>query len=69
MFFISLSLDANERAECLALTKAMQRTADSLQSVADLYDDHVRTLFNLGSATHLRSFYRLAALNSQHTKV
>ncbi|KAK7462902.1 hypothetical protein VKT23_007481 [Stygiomarasmius scandens] len=28
--------------ECLALTKAMQRTADSLQSVADLYDDHAR---------------------------
>lgn len=28
--------------ECLKLTKAMQKTAESLQSVADLYDDHVR---------------------------
>jgi len=28
-------------ADCLRLTKAMQRTAESLQSVADLYDDNV----------------------------
>lgn len=28
--------------DCLKLTKAMQRTADTLQNVADLYDDHVR---------------------------
>ncbi|EIN08210.1 PX-domain-containing protein [Punctularia strigosozonata HHB-11173 SS5] len=28
--------------ECLKLTKAMQRTADTLQTVADLYDDHAR---------------------------
>ncbi|KZT01051.1 uncharacterized protein LAESUDRAFT_739345 [Laetiporus sulphureus 93-53] len=28
--------------ECLRLTKAMQKTAESLQSVADMYDDHAR---------------------------
>ncbi|KAF5369089.1 hypothetical protein D9758_002873 [Tetrapyrgos nigripes] len=28
--------------ECLILTKTIQRTADSLQSVADMYDDHAR---------------------------
>jgi hypothetical protein len=27
--------------DCLRLTKAMQRTAETLQSIADLYDDHV----------------------------
>lgn len=28
--------------DCLKMTKAMQKTSESLQSVADLYDDHVR---------------------------
>ncbi|KAJ7211387.1 hypothetical protein GGX14DRAFT_624604 [Mycena pura] len=28
--------------DCLKLTKAMQRTSEALQSVADLYDDHAR---------------------------
>ncbi|KIK60406.1 hypothetical protein GYMLUDRAFT_606826 [Collybiopsis luxurians FD-317 M1] len=28
--------------ECLALTKSLQRTAETFQSVADLYDDHAR---------------------------
>ncbi|KAI0701080.1 hypothetical protein BC835DRAFT_1265507 [Cytidiella melzeri] len=28
--------------ECLKLTKAMQKTSDVLQTVADLYDDHAR---------------------------
>ncbi|KAJ7359160.1 hypothetical protein DFH08DRAFT_921629 [Mycena albidolilacea] len=28
--------------ECLKLTKAMQKTSEALQSVADLYDDHAR---------------------------
>jgi hypothetical protein len=28
-------------ADCLRLTKALQRTAEGLQSVADLYDDNV----------------------------
>lgn len=28
--------------ECLKLTKAVQKTAEALQSVADLYDDHAR---------------------------
>jgi sorting nexin-9/18/33 len=29
--------------DCLKLTKAIQRTSETLQSVADLYDDHVST--------------------------
>ncbi|KAJ3820075.1 hypothetical protein F5880DRAFT_1615887 [Lentinula raphanica] len=28
--------------DCLSLTKSLQRTAETLQSVADLYDDHAR---------------------------
>jgi len=28
-------------ADCLRLTKALQKTAEGLQSVADLYDDNV----------------------------
>lgn len=28
-------------ADCLKLTKAMQKTSETLQNVADLYDDHV----------------------------
>lgn len=36
-------------SDCLKLTGALQRTSESLQSVADLYDDHVR-------GTHLASF-------------
>ncbi len=28
--------------DCLRLTKAMQKTTEVLQSVADLYDDHVQ---------------------------
>ena len=28
--------------DCLKLTKALQKTSETLQSVADLYDDHVR---------------------------
>jgi hypothetical protein len=31
--------------DCLKLTKAMQKTSDSLQIVADLYDDHVCVWF------------------------
>lgn len=27
--------------DCLKLTKAVQKTAETLQSVADMYDDHV----------------------------
>ena len=30
--------------DCLQLTKAMQKTSDTLQTVADLYDDHVRSM-------------------------
>lgn len=29
------------RPDCLKLTKAVQKTAETLQTVADLYDDHV----------------------------
>ena len=28
--------------DCLKLTKSMQKAADTLQSVADMYDDHAR---------------------------
>ena len=28
--------------ECLKLTKALQKTADTLQTVANLYEGHVR---------------------------
>lgn len=49
--------------ECLKLTKAMQRTADTLQSVADLYDDHARrtqlaTHESLKSVAHPSSLYQ-----------
>ena len=39
-----LSVDAVDRKpeECLRLTKAVQRTAETMISVADLFDDHVR---------------------------
>lgn len=37
--------EADLFTECLKLTKSMQRTCESLQSVADLYDDHVRHKF------------------------
>jgi sorting nexin-9/18/33 len=30
--------------DCLKLTKSMQKTSDTLQIVADLYDDHVGVL-------------------------
>ena len=30
---------------CLKLTKAMQKTSETLQIVADLYDDHVRPYY------------------------
>lgn len=29
-------------SDCLKLTKSMQKAADTLQSVADMYDDHAR---------------------------
>lgn len=29
-------------ADCLKLTKALQKTSETLQNVADLYDDHAR---------------------------
>ncbi|KZP24998.1 hypothetical protein FIBSPDRAFT_734676 [Athelia psychrophila] len=32
----------DECEDCLKLTKAMQKTSESLQNVADLYDDHAR---------------------------
>ena len=31
--------------DCLKLTKAMQKTSEALQTVADLYEDHVGTVF------------------------
>ncbi|KAJ7461859.1 hypothetical protein B0H11DRAFT_2056357 [Mycena galericulata] len=48
--------------DCLKLTKAMQKTAEALQSVADLYDDHARrtqlaTHEALKSVAHPGSLY------------
>ncbi|KAF8068907.1 hypothetical protein FPV67DRAFT_1490194 [Lyophyllum atratum] len=48
--------------ECLKLTKAMQKTSETLQSVADLYDDHARrtqlaTHESLKGAAHPSSLY------------
>ncbi|KAF7360444.1 Sorting nexin lst-4 [Mycena venus] len=49
--------------DCLKLTKAMQKTSDALQSVADLYDDHARrtqlvTHEALKSVAHPSSLYQ-----------
>jgi hypothetical protein len=33
--------------ECLKLTKAIQKTAETLQNIADLYDDHVSVLVTI----------------------
>lgn len=39
--------------DCLMLTKAVQKTAETLQSVADLYDDHVSAkLLDVWLSTH-----------------
>ncbi|KAH9940322.1 PX-domain-containing protein [Amylocystis lapponica] len=48
--------------DCLRLTKAMQKTAETLQSVADLYDDHARrtqlaTHEALKNAAHPSMYY------------
>ncbi|KAJ6612645.1 hypothetical protein B0H10DRAFT_2051303 [Mycena sp. CBHHK59/15] len=48
--------------DCLKLTKAMQKTSEALQSVADLYDDHARrtqlaTHESLKSVAHPSSLY------------
>lgn len=34
--------DTSHLPDCLKLTRALQKTSETLQSVADLYDDHVR---------------------------
>ncbi|KAJ7754502.1 hypothetical protein B0H16DRAFT_1542579 [Mycena metata] len=49
--------------DCLKLTKAMQKTSEALQSVADLYDDHARrtqlaTHEALKSVAHPSSLYQ-----------
>lgn len=38
----SFLLCTDQAEECLRLTKALQKTSETLQNVADLYDDHVR---------------------------
>ena len=39
-------------ADCLRLTKCMQKTAETFQGVADLYDSHVSLIFeNVGTST------------------
>jgi sorting nexin-9/18/33 len=40
--------------DCLKLTKALQKTGETLQSVADLYDDHVR-----GAYFHIKPSWRI----------
>jgi hypothetical protein len=42
IFFICSYTLHSQRAVCLKLTRALQKTSETLQSVADLYDDHVR---------------------------
>ena len=37
-----LAAERNSFPDCLKLTKSMQKAADTLQSVADMYDDHAR---------------------------
>ncbi len=34
------------KAACLKLSKAIQRTSETLQSVGDLYDDHVSRILH-----------------------
>lgn len=40
--------------DCLKLTKAVQKTAETLQTVADLYDDHVCAKLFACAALHSR---------------
>lgn len=51
--------------ECLKLTKAMQKTSDAFQHVADLYDDHAR---RTQLATH-ESFKNVAHPSSLYSSV
>ena len=44
MVRINMSSSAEDNsmcADCLKLTKAMQKTSETFQTVADLYEDHV----------------------------
>lgn len=38
----NLAADEGDFLDCLKLTKSMQKAADTLQSVADVFDDHAR---------------------------
>lgn len=37
---LSIVADEHSAVDCLKLTKAIQKTSDAIQNVADLYDDH-----------------------------
>ncbi|KAG6377448.1 hypothetical protein JVT61DRAFT_15253 [Boletus reticuloceps] len=54
--------------DCLNLTKAVQKTAETLQSVADLYDDHVGSL-SLHVKLHAQDCYRPEEDNLPLTKL
>lgn len=58
--------------DCLKLTKAMQKTTEILQGVADLYDDHVRlcwalTFIGVGSVTDLHIAFVGTENTTRHT--
>jgi hypothetical protein len=59
---------ANDITDCLKLTKALQKTAESLQSVADIHDDNVRGLFWLPSIVDRRFTLRLDDDSSPPTR-
>lgn len=50
-------------ADCLRLTKALQRTAEGLQSVADLYDD------NVGASSDGRDAKLIGVIQARRTQL
>jgi len=52
--------DEENSLDCLKLTKSIQRAADTLQSVADTYEDHARR-------TQLITHEALKAVSHPHT--
>jgi len=57
--------------ECLKLTKAVQKTCETLQTVANLYDGHVRDIYAYYQITVqlISCLARHAELNWQHTNL
>jgi hypothetical protein len=54
---------------CLKLTKAMQKTSETLQSVADLYEDHVRLQSDRHCSDQLRCDIAGKADSARYTRV